>query len=118
MRSKDPGRLATYYIFKKNHATVHLRTFASEIYFFFLLFYCQGPVLPASCLVEMAGVSLHGRAVTSQMTVAMERMRSIVGLRAPLRTDAVGGRAPLLIIFTGCWALGLSKAYGLRMITR
>lgn len=115
-RSRTTGDLsyilekACYFTFKNIRVWV--------VFLFSFFFYCQGPVLRASCLVKMAGVSLHGKAVTSRMTVTMELMRSIVGLRAPLRTDAVGGRAPLQIIFTGCWALGLSKAYGLRMITR
>lgn len=80
--------------------------------------YFQAPVLQASCLVKMAGVSLRGRAATSQTTAAMAPMKRIVGLPAPLRTVAAAGRAPWPIKLTGRWGLGLSKAYGLHMITR
>lgn len=70
----------------------------SDIY---CAFYFQAPVLWASCHVKMAGVSLRGRTVTSQTTVAMAQMKRIVGLPAPLRTVAVAGRAPSLIILIG-----------------
>ena len=78
----------------------------------------QAPVLQASCLVKMAGVSLRGRAATSQMTVAMALMKGIVALPAPLRAVAVAGRALGRIILIGRWGRDLLKDYGLRMITR
>lgn len=72
----------------------------SELCFKFVSYF-QAPVLQASWLVKMASVSLRGRAVTSQMTVAMALMKRIVGLPAPLRTVAVAGRAPWPIILIG-----------------
>lgn len=82
------------------------------------LSYFQAPVLQASFLVKMAGVSPRGRAVTSQTTVAMALMKRIVGLPAPLRRVAVAGRAPRPIILIGRWGPDLSEAYGHHVITR
>lgn len=77
----------------------------------------QAPVLRVSCHVRTAGVSLRGRAATSQTTVAMEPMKRIAGLPAPLRMDAAAGGVPWLIILIGRWGRGPSRAYGLHMIT-
>lgn len=61
----------------------------------------QAPVLQASCLVKMAGVSPRGRAATSLMIVVMALMKRIVGHPAPLRMVSVAGRAPWPITLIG-----------------